>query len=405
MAIREAASIHAALLMKPHHRVFGIFFIFALSMGALFARLPDLQRKFELTESQLGLTLISMSVGALVGLTFSSPLIVRLGARTTAFVTIFGAAALYSLVPFMPSAIWVAPLFFVSGMLAGAVEINVNLETDRHEAQLGHRIMSRAHGMWSLGFFVTALIGAGLRQLGVSIELHLIGALVVVLITGSVVFAGIENAPIRADGHAGEAPRIAFPSLGLLPLCLIGAAPLLVEGAGIDWSAIYMRDVFAVEPFIGGMSITIFSLFMALARLFMDPVVDRYSPRVVAGGLLGIAAVGLVIVGLAPDPYVALFGFLLMGLGCSSVYPLAVSAAAQRTDRPASVNVAALGQMTFVVFFLGPPLLGFVAERFGVRMSYFATLPLIVAALLVIRALAPRPVPMLDEPEPATPHG
>lgn len=391
--------------MKPHHRIYGVFFVFALTMGAMLARLPDLQLSLELTEGQLGLLLISMSVGALVGLTFSSPLIERLGARKTAFITVFGASICYAVIPWLPSALLVAPVFFVAGLFAGALEINVNLETDRHEAILGYRIMSRAHGMWSLGFFVTAFISAGVRQLGISPELHIGGAVVVACIAGYFVFSKIENAPHRADSHAGDMPLIAFPTMGLLPLCLIGAAPLLVEGAGIDWSAIYMRDVFAVEPFIQSLSITVFSLFMALARLFMDPVVDRFSPRLVAGSLLGIAAIGLVTVGLAPHPYVALFGFLLMGLGCSSVYPLAVSAAAQRTDRPASVNVASLGQMTFVVFFAGPPLLGFVAEHFGIRTSYFVVVPLIVGALLVIRALAARPVPLLGEPEPISPHG
>ncbi len=391
--------------MKPHQRIYGIFFIFALSMGALLSRLPDLQRSLDLTEGQLGLLLIAMSFGALIGLTFASPLIEKYGARATAFVTVFGASLMYAIVPWVPSALLLVPVFFVAGVLAGALEINVNLETDRHEAVLGTRIMSRAHGMWSLGFFVTAFISAGVRQAGMSIHLHTFIALVVVLISGFLVFSRIESAPARADSHGGKMPLIAFPTSGLLPLCLIGAAPLLVEGAGIDWSAIYMRDVFAVEPFVGGMSITIFTLFMALARLFMDPVVERYSPRVVAGSLLAVAALGLVTVGVAPHPYVALFGFLLMGLGVSSVYPLAVSAAAQRTDRPASVNVASLGQMTFVVFFLGPPLLGFVAEAFGIRMSYFACVPLIIAALLAIRALAARPVPLISEPEPATPHG
>jgi MFS family permease len=391
--------------LKPHQRVYGIFFVFALSMGALLSRLPDLQESLGLTEGQLGLLLISMSVGALCGLTFSSPLIERYGARITAFVTVFGASAMYAIVPWIPSAILLAPVFFVAGLFAGALEINVNLETDRHEAQLGTRIMSRAHGMWSLGFFVTAFISAGVRQLGVSIHVHTFVALLVVVVFGFIVFSRIENAPVRADSHAGKMPLVAFPTIGLLPLCLIGAAPLLVEGAGIDWSAIYMRDVFAVEPFIGGLSITIFSLFMALARLYMDPVVERFSPRIVAGGLLAIAAVGLVLVGVAWHPYVALFGFMLMGLGCSSVYPIAVSAAAQRTDRPASVNVASLGQMTFVVFFLGPPLLGFVAESFGIRMSYFVGVPLILAALLAVGALSARPEPVLSEPEPTTPHG
>ena len=391
--------------MQQHHRVYGIFFIFALSMGALLSRLPDLQHSLGLSEGALGLMLIAMSFGALIGLTFSSPVIERLGARTTAYITVFGTAALYALVPLMPSAAAVVPVFFLAGILAGALEINVNHETDKHEARLGYRIMSRAHGMWSLGFFVTAFIAAGVRQLGIPPSVHIAAALAVAVVAGLVVFAGLETAPARADSHAGRMPLVALPTAGLLPLCLIGAAPLLVEGAGIDWSAIYMRDVFAVAPFLGGLSITVFSLCMALARLFMDPVVDRYSPRVVAGTLLGIAAFGLVIVGLAPHPYVALLGFLLMGLGCSAVYPLAVSAAAQRTDRPAAANVAALGQMTFVVFFLGPPLLGFVAEGFGIRLSYIVVVPLVLAALLAVRTLAPGPVPILEEPEPATPHG
>lgn len=373
--------------MQPHHRIYGVFFIFALSMGALLSRLPDLQRQLGLTEGQLGLTLIAMSCGALVALTFSAPLIARTTARTGVFVTIFGASVLYALVPFMPSALLVAPLFFVAGLFAGAVEVIVNLEADRLEAQLGYRIMSRTHGMWSLGFFVTALVSAGVRQLGVPMQVHLLLALVVVVVAGLVVFRGIEDAPPRPQSHAGDTPLIAFPTLALAPLCIIGAAPLLAEGAGVDWSAIYMRDVFAVEPFVGGLSVTIFSLFMAIARLTMDGVVDRFSPRAVAATLLLIAIAGLVLVALAPHEYVALMGFALTGIGCSAVYPLAVSAAAQRTDRPASLNVAALGQMTFVVFFLGPPLLGFVAERFGIRVSYWVVVPTLVAALLAIRAL------------------
>ena len=66
------------------------------------------------------------------------------------------------------------------------------------------------------------------------------------------------------------------------------------------------------------------------------------------------------------------------------------------TDDHARVGgkCASLGQMTFVVFFAGPPLLGFVAQSFGIRMSYFAILPLVIGALLVIRALPGRPVPL-----------
>lgn len=388
--------------LKPHQRIYGVFFVFALSMGALLSRLPDLQRSLDLTEGQLGLVLIAMAIGSLVGLTVSSPIIEKLGARKSAFVTVFGASLMYAIVPWVPSPLLLLPVFFVAGLFAGALEINVNLETDRHEAVLGTRIMSRAHGMWSLGFFVTALVSAGVRQLEVPVTWHMVGALAFVTVAALVVFRGITTAPARTGSHDGETPKIAFPTIGLAALCVIGAAPLFVEGAGIDWSAIYMRDTFGVAPFVGGLSVTLFALFMAVARLTIDPVVDRHSPRAVAATLLVIAAIGLVAVALAPHPYVALAGFALMGVGCSAVYPLAVSAAAQRTDRAPAVNVAALGQMTFVVFFLGPPLLGFVAQASNIRVSYIAVLPLVVAALLVIRALPARPV---AAPEPVPAHG
>ena len=374
--------------MKPHHRIFFLQFALALTLGGLLSRLPDLQVKFALTEGQLGVMLITMSLGVLCGLTFLGRLVDRLGARTTSFVTVFGASALYALIAWMPSAIAAAPLFFLSGLLAGAMEINANVEADRHEAVLGHRIMSRVHGMWSLGFFVTALVAAGLRQAAVPVELHMLLALIVVVISGTIVFSGMENAPRRDDDHTGDTPHLAFPTIGLLPLCFLGAAPLFVEGAGVDWSAIYMRDVFGVAPFIGGLSVTLFSLAIAIGRLGMDPVVDRFSPRAVATVLLSTATLGVILVAAAPSPLVALVGFVLAGIGCSSVYPLAVSAAARRTDRPAAVNVAALGQMTFVVFFAGPPLLGFIAEYFGIRYSYWTVAPVLLAALLVTKALA-----------------
>ena len=395
--------------LAPQHRIYAVFFLFAISMGALLSRLPDLQEKLGVTESQLGLTLIGMSIGSLISLTLSAPLIARLGARTTAFVTVFGTTAIYAIIPWLPAAPAVFAALFLAGLLAGALEINVNIETDRIEAQLGKRIMNRAHGFWSLGFFVTALIGAGVRQAEISMQVHVGTVFVLVLVFGLVFISGITNAPERADAHPDAAHRFSFPTLGLLPLCLIAVAALLVEGAGIDWSAIYMRDIWHVAPFIGGMGLTLFAGCMAAVRLSIDPIVDRFGPRAVVTALLAICAGGVLLVGFAPNPYLALIGFALMGAGSSGVYPLAVSAAAQRTDRPAAVNVAALGQISFVVFFLGPPLLGFVAQYLGIRNSYLIVLPILLAGLLVVRALATRQTttrgPHLPEEAPTSIHG
>ncbi|MBO9124654.1 MULTISPECIES: MFS transporter [unclassified Rhizobium] len=377
--------------LAPQHRIYVCFFLFAVSMGALLARMPDLQLALGVDRSQLGLTLIGAAVGALTALTFASPIIERLGARTTAFITVLGTSALIATVPWMASAPLVFCILILEGLLAGSLEINLNVEIDRIEAQLGRGVMNRAHGFWSLGFFLTALAASGIRQAGVPMHIHLGLTFAFVLIVGTWVISGMRNAPARVTHHEeAKAPLIALPTAALLPLCGIGIAAFLIEGAGIDWSAIYMRDVFASEPFIGGLGLTSFTFFMAAARLLVDPQVDRFGARAVATVLLVLAAAGVIAVWAAPHPFVALLGFGLMGAGCSAVYPLSVSAAAQRTDRPSHVNVAAVAQMSFVVFFLAPPLLGFIADHAGMRIAYLICLPLIIYALLSIKSLPSR---------------
>jgi MFS family permease len=64
-----------------------------------------------------------------------------------------------------------------------------------------------------------------------------------------------------------------------------------------------------------------------------------------------------------------------------------MSAAAQRTDRSPATNVAALAQISFVAFLLGPPLLGAVAQAFGIRSAFGVGLPLVALSFVAAAAL------------------
>jgi len=167
---------------------------------------------------------------------------------------------------------------------------------------------------------------------------------------------------------------------------------MVMEGAGIDWSAIYMRDVFTAAPFWAGFAVALGAGAQALTRFFADTFVDRWSPVIVARGLLSILGLGTLIVFFTDIQWLAYVGLALMGMGTSAIFPLAMSAAAQRTDRPAALNVAALAQISFVAFLLGPPLLGYVAEHFGIRWAFGIGLPLIVVSLVAAGALGHKPV-------------
>ena len=152
-----------------------------------------------------------------------------------------------------------------------------------------------------------------------------------------------------------------------------------------------MRDVFGAGHFVAGAAVAVGACTQAATRFFADAFVERHSPVRVARTLLAVLGAGALLVLCAPSGAAAFAGFALMGVGTSVMFPLAMSAAAQRTDRPAALNVAALAQISFVAFLLGPPLLGFVAQHLGIRWSFGFGLPLVVLSFVMASALAPAP--------------
>ncbi len=377
--------------MRPipqQHRVYIAFFFYSMVLGALFPRLGDLQLKMGVSEGMLGLALIGAPVGTQVSLILSGPLIERLGHKFSLLILIpmLGVAA--TLTTMAPGPGWFFVFWFIGGLAIGGTEIIVNVEADRTEHMIKRRIMNRSHAFWSFGFATAGLIGGQAAKWGIDPTLNVGAITVVSTITMIVLFHDFQPAASRSSTE-GKAPRFAIPTPGILIIVACTLSAMLLEGAGIDWSVIFMRDTFGTGPFINGLAIAFGAYSQGIVRYFADPFVDRLGPVKFATILLILLGIGTLTVTFAFDPYMALFGFALMGVGTSAIFPLAMSAAAQRTDRPAATNVAALAQLSFVMFLLGPPLLGFVAEHFGIRSAYGVGIPLVILSLLTVKSLSP----------------
>lgn len=376
--------------MPPQWRVYAGFFVYSFCLGSIFPRLPDIQRAMGVAEGALGLALIGTGVGTLVSLTFAGGLIERIGHRRVLLTALPLLAVFYAVAVWAPTPLALFLLLLPVGLTIGVIEVIVNLEADRVEHAVGRRIMNRAHGFWSIGFFSAGLIGSLIAQSGLSPQLHLLIMVPVIFARTAVILGRFEPAAHRTAGSSEAAPRFAQPTLAILILVCVTMAAVMMEGAGIDWSAIYMRNVFQAEPFLAGFAVALGAGAQALMRFVADGFVERSNPVSVARVLLGILGIGALLVFFAVAPWMALVGFALMGLGTSAIFPLAMSAAAQRTDRPAAVNVASLAQISFVGFLLGPPLLGFVAEHAGIRWAFGTGLPLVVVSLLAAGSLSPK---------------
>ena len=350
------------LSLRASHRVYSAFFLYALALGGLYPRMAEIQQGMGVAEGALGLGLIGTASGTLISLTFGGPLIERLGARKILLMGLPLVAVFYALAALAPSPLVLFLSLLPAGICIGAVEQIVNLEADRVEHVLGRRMMNRSHAFWSIGFATAGVFGGVAAELGLSPLMHLwlmlglVGVLTILLLGK---FEAAAHRPHLQSGVTQEkAVKFAWPTPAICLLLAATSAAMLMEGAGIEWSAIYMRDVFGSSPFICGLAVAAGASTQAVTRFFADKLVERFQPVLVARSLSLILGAGVALVTWASSPWMALCGLALMGVGTSAVFPLAMSAAAQRSDRPAAVNVAALAQTAFVVFLLGPPLLG-----------------------------------------------
>ena len=375
------------LALSPQHRVYLAFFFYAFALGGLYARLAEIQTQMGASKAALGLALIGVSLGTLTMLTFGGRLIERLGYRRVFFIFLPLLPTIYAVASHASHPVLLFFLLIPAGWCIGAVEIIVNMEADRVEHVIGRRIMNRAHGFWSFGFVGAGLVAAKMAGLGVSPQWHLALVMPLVWVAVWLVLGRYEPAPPRA-AQADAAPgHFAWPTGAVLVLVLFSVSAMLMEGAAIDWSAIYMRDVFGLGAAFGAIAVSTAAFAQGVTRLFADPYVDRFGPVRVSLVLLSVMLMGTVLMLFAASPWQAFAGLLMIGMGSSVIFPLAMSAAARRTDRHAATNVASLAQLAFVAFLLGPPLLGLAAEQWGIRAAFGVGIPLILMSFWAVRGL------------------
>lgn len=386
------------IALPPQIKVFGAFFIYSFCMGSIFPRMPDIQEAMGVGEGALGLALIGSAVGTLISLTFAGRFVETIGYRRVLLFAIPLLSALYALASWANTPLIFFLLLVPVGLTIGCIEIIINVEADRVEHAIGRRIMSRAHAFWSLGFFAAGMVGAFIAQTGLEVHIHLMLMIPFVILATLLVLGQFQPAPHRSGGSTEEGPRFARPTATIMALVAVCLSAMLMEGAGIDWSAIYMRNLFGAEPFWAGLAVATVAGSQGVTRFFADSFVERFSPVVVARVLLTILGAGVLCAFFAGQAWVAYLGFALIGIGSSALFPLAMSAAAQQTDRPAAINVAALAQFSFTAFLLGPPLLGYIGEHFGIQWVFGVGFPLVLLGLATAQVLGPRPVTKVVTP-------
>jgi MFS family permease len=136
-----------------------LFFLQGLTFASWASRIPAIQQKLHLSESGLGIMLLSIPVGLLISIPFSGWSVARFGSRSVVVLSlIFYGLSLISL-GLAHTHLQLIACLFLFGFFGNMSNISVNTQAVGVEAIYGRSVMASFHGMWSVAGFTGATIG------------------------------------------------------------------------------------------------------------------------------------------------------------------------------------------------------------------------------------------------------
>ena len=358
------------------------FVVFGLFWGTWAVAAADIEQALELSHGRLGLLLSVALAGAAVTNAAGGALAERRGAGAVlrGALAVWGTLVLVGATVDHPVAL--AAVLAMAVAAGGLVDVAMNVSA---MAALAGRPGSfvRFHAYFNAG----AACGAGATAvlLGQLVSWRWswaaigVAALVVARMCG------------RASLPAGE-PGDRVPLTGALRLlrrehlvlvAIAFAIGSIVEGGIELWGVLFLRTHLASGLLVGGVSAVIAYTVAAATRVAVGPLAGRHGA---VGGVAvgaGAAALGAVVLALAPVDWLAGAGLVLAFGGISLCWPLLLAHASAGSLRPGPV-VGAVTSIGYLGFVAGPAVVGWLSAVAGLRSGL-----LLLAGAAVFVAAAP----------------
>lgn len=369
---------------------FGILSFF-LAQGLCFSswasRIPDVKEIFAGNDAfYWGMVLFLIPVGKFIAIPLAGYLVSRLGSRIMVQVSILGyGLALFSIG--MASSIYVLGVcLFCFGVFWNLCDISLNTQGIGIERIYGKTIMASLHGAWSLAACLGALIGFVMIVTDVTPFWHftMVAVLIVLLVLYGRRFLQAD-APTKAKTIEGEETQekpallsfIRKPEMLLIQLGVVGLFALIVESAMFDWSGVYFESVLQMPKALQ-IGFLVFMVMMATGRFLANwaygvlgkQKVLQLSGLLIFAGFFITALLGNVFESMAMKVVINSFGFMLVGLGISSMVPTIYSLVGAKSNTPVGIALTILSSISFIGSLIAPLLIGAITQAFNMVYAY-----------------------------------
>ncbi len=380
MSVVEAAKITRAPMLT--------LAAVGLNWGGLAGLMPDIKAAVSASDAALGAALSAPAVGSMIAMWFAP----RFGAWVgTLALPLSGLGiAIAILLPiFALSPLTLGVALFFTGAAVALADMTANVRIAQLEARKGMHLQSVNHAVFSLSFGLTALAVAFARQAGYG---HVQVLPVIALAALGLVLIAWDRRALPPVDDPSDAAKGATPPWGAVLIAgLILFAGFVGENSTEAWSALHIERTLGAPAGEGSFGPATLGLVMFLGRLGGQLVAARVGEArlILVSAVLG--TFGALVIAAAPTKTVVLLGVAVVALGMAVIVPATnsiIGRAVSDAARPLAISRAWM--FGLLGFFIGPAMMGGLAEIWSLRISFAAVALIVVMIVPAVLALARR---------------
>ncbi len=358
--------------------------------GGFAALMPDIKTAVGASDAAMGLALLMSAAGAM-GSMLMAPWLGRMLGRAALPVLGLALSAVCLLPILAGSVVALGAVMLAVGLSVSMLDITANVRISSLETRAGLHLMNLNHAMFSFAFAATAFLTGLARAAGQGpVEVLPVMALAGLGLAALMWPGGPEAETGAGDDDIRVPRRPPWEVIGLTGLVLFAA--FIGENATEAWSALHIERTLGGAPGEGSFGPATLGLMMAMGRMAGQVVATRLGEvrLIFWSAVCGMA--GALTIAAAASPGMALIGVAVTGLGMAVIVPSVNSILGVRVlERQRAFALSRAWMFGFFGFFVGPAMMGGVAQVFSLRVSFVVVALLIAIILPSVVALARRP--------------
>lgn len=357
------------------------FVVVGLFWGCFAASVPVLKDQIGAGDAVFGMLLLSTSLG-LIAAMWGAPLLDKLLGSNSMRVAAMVFGALFILPSLTHSPAGFALALMALGLASGSLDVVMNARVSDLEAHHKKSLMNANHGMFSVGYTISAVLTGFAREAGTPL-IYVFATLAVIVFALSF-FMKVTTQPATEDA-ADTSYSLFWPVLVCGGIVLIA---FMTEATVEAWSALHIERTLGGSPLDGALGPAMLGVTMTVGRFSGQVVTERFSETRVIIAASCIAAIGAIWAATAQTASMAYLGFGIMGLGVSVIGPIGLAILGQIVPEHARVKaVSRAAVLGFAGFFIAPTLMGVISEYYSLRVAFACVAGLALLVLPLVRVI------------------